>query len=57
MFAEGKRERKFHKQMMVAERKRNEIKACCRGRRDKGSVRNKCRLLKRRGKRYRHVVE
>ncbi len=29
----GKGERKFQKQMMVAERKRKEIKACCRWRR------------------------
>jgi hypothetical protein len=45
-----KGEREFQKQMMVSERQEKEIKACCRGRREKGSFRNKCRSLKGRGK-------
>jgi hypothetical protein len=43
MLQRGKGERKFQKQMMVAERQEKEIKACCRGRREKGSFRNKYR--------------
>jgi hypothetical protein len=43
--------------MMVAERKGKEIQACCRGGKEKGSFRNKCRSLKGRGKGYKHVAE
>ncbi len=50
MMQRGKGERKFQKQMMVAEREGKVIRACCRMRREKGSFRNKCRLLKGRGK-------
>jgi hypothetical protein len=41
MLQRGKRERKFLKQMLVAERERKEIKACCRGRKEKGSFKTK----------------
>jgi hypothetical protein len=41
MLQSEKGERKFQKQMLVAERERKEIKACCRGRREKGSFRTK----------------
>jgi hypothetical protein len=37
MLQREKGERKFQKQMQVAERERKEIKACCRRRREKGS--------------------
>ncbi len=51
MLQKEKGERKFQKQMQVAERKRKEIKACCRVRREKGSFRKKLWSLRGRGKR------
>ncbi len=50
MLQREKGERKFQKQMQVAEREGKEIKACCRGKREKGSLKNKCRSLRGRGK-------
>jgi hypothetical protein len=41
MLQRGIGEKKFLKQMLVAERQEKEIKACCRGRREKGSFRTK----------------
>jgi hypothetical protein len=41
MLQREKGERKFQKQMLVAERQEKEIKACYRGRREKGSFRTK----------------
>ncbi len=46
-----KGERKFQKQMLVAERERKEIKTCCSVRREKGNFRNKGRSLRGKGKR------
>jgi hypothetical protein len=51
MLQREKGERKFQKQWQVAESKGKEIKACCRGRREKGSFRNKGRSLRGKGKR------
>jgi hypothetical protein len=42
MLQGGKGEKNFQKQMQVAARKRKEIKACRRGRREKGNFGNKC---------------
>jgi hypothetical protein len=51
MLQKEKKERKFQKQRHVTERERKEIKACYKGRREKGSFRNKGRSLIGKGKR------
>ncbi len=56
MFQKEKGERKFQKQRQVTERERKEIKACCRGGK-KGNFRNKCRLLIKRGERYKGMLQ